>query len=330
MSLRLPLLLTLLCAGASLSADESWPQFRGPTGDGHSEATGLPLTFSETEQVKWKTPVHGKAWSSPVILGKQIWLTTATPEGTELSAVCLDKETGKILRDDILFHVANPQEAHRFNSYASPTPVIEPGRVYVTFGSPGTACLDTESGKMLWQRTDLKCNHFRGAGSSPILWKDLLIMNFDGSDFEYVIALNKKTGETVWKTDRSVDYQDTDADGKRQAEGDFRKAFSTPHVAEVNGKPILFSSGAKAHYAYDPQTGRELWRVEERESAQRQHASGSRPRHGVLSDRVFERATAGREAAGGRRGGAAGARGAGYRLAREEGDAQQALHAPRQ
>lgn len=268
-----PLLLAALLFSGRLFAAENWPQYRGPDGDGHSDATGLPTTFSETEHVKWKVALHGKAWSSPVIWGNQIWLTTATPEGTELGVFCLDKETGKILRDETLFHIKTPQEAHRFNSYASPTPVIEEGRIYVTFGSPGTACLDTATGKVLWQRDDLKCNHFRGPGSSPILWQDLLIMNFDGSDFEYVIALNKKTGETVWKTDRSVDYKDTDASGARQADGDFRKAFSTPQVAQVSGRPVLFSSGAKAHYAYDPRTGKEFWRVEEPE----QHSASTRP-----------------------------------------------------
>jgi outer membrane protein assembly factor BamB len=266
-------LLFLLTTLPAFAAVENWPQFRGPRGDGHAETTGLPLKFSETEHVKWKAPVHGKAWSSPVIWGNQVWMTTANEEGTELSVVCLDKETGKVLRDEILFRVATPQEAHRFNSYASPTPVIEEGRIYVTFGSPGTACLDTKTGQVLWQRTDFVCNHFRGAGSSPIAWEDLLIMNFDGSDFQYVAAVEKKTGKTVWKTDRSVDFADLEPNGKPKADGDFRKAFSTPHVAEVNGRPVLFSSGAKAHYAYDPRTGRELWRVEE----PAQHSASTRP-----------------------------------------------------
>jgi outer membrane protein assembly factor BamB len=160
----------------------------------------------------------------------------------------------------VLFQVATPQFCHKFNSYASPTPVIEDGRVYVTFGSPGTACLDTKTGARLWERTDFVCNHFRGAGSSPILWGDLLIMNFDGSDNQFVVALDGKTGQTVWQTKRSVDYGDLDKEGKPQGDGDYRKAFSTPHVFEQNGQPILLSSGAKAHYAYDPRTGRELWR----------------------------------------------------------------------
>lgn len=275
MPFRFPLFAALFAVAMPLlaAAAENWPQFRGPTGDGHSDAKGLPLLFSETANVKWKTYIHGKAWSSPVIWGSQVWLTSANEQGTELSVFCVDKETGKILRYAVLFQVANPQEGHRFNSYASPTPVIEEGRIYITFGSPGTACLDIKTGEVLWQRTDLRCNHFRGAGSSPILWENLLIMNFDGSDFQYVVALDKKTGQTVWKTDRSVDYHDQDPGGNIQGGGDFRKAFSTPEVAMVEGRPVLFSSGAKAHYAYDPRTGHELWRFEE----QAQHSASTRP-----------------------------------------------------
>jgi outer membrane protein assembly factor BamB len=265
----------LAAALSSLTAfsGENWPQYRGPDGDGHSDAKGLPLTWSETNHVKWKTPIHGRAWSSPVIWGNQIWLTTATEDGRELSVLCLNREDGQVIRDTKIFDVENPQFAHKFNTYASPTPVIEPGRVYVTFGSPGTACLDTKTGQVLWTRRDFVCNHFRGAGSSPILFRDLLIMNFDGSDYQYVVALDKKTGKTVWKKDRSVDYQDLTPDGKPQADGDFRKAFSTPHVAVFDGRPVLISQGAKAHYGYEPLTGAELWRVEERSC----HSAAARP-----------------------------------------------------
>ncbi len=267
------LLSTLFLFAITAAAAENWPQFRGPAGDGHSDAKGLPVHFSETEHVKWKTAIHGKGWSSPVIWGPQIWLTTATEDGTELSAVCVDKATGKVLQDKVLFRVATPQFCHKFNSYASPTPVIEEGRVYVTFGSPGTACLDTKTGEVLWQRTDFVCNHYRGAGSSPILWGNLIIMNFDGSDAQFVVALDKKTGKTVWQTKRSVDYNDLDKEGKPSGEGDYRKAFSTPHVIELKGHSLLLSSGAKAHYAYDPATGRELWRVEDAAH----HSAATRP-----------------------------------------------------
>src|SRR5437016_5849185 len=261
-------------------ASEDWPQFRGPNGDGRSDSHDLPLTWSESENVKWKTPVHGKAWSSPVILGDQVWLTTATEDGRELFVVCVDRGTGKILRDERIFEVEKPQFCHQFNSYASPTPVIEPGRVYVTFGSPGTACLDTKTGKVLWERRDFVCNHYRAAGSSPIIYRDMLIMNFDGSDHQFVVALNKKTGSTLWKVNRGIDYKDLGPDGKPQAEGDFRKAFSTPHVAILGGAPVLISQGAKAIYGYEPLTGKELWRVEERTS----HSGGTRPvvGHGLV------------------------------------------------
>ena len=119
--------------------EAGWPEFRGPTGQGLATAEGLPERWSETENVRWKTPLRGKGWSSPVVLGGQVWLTTATEDGRELSALAVDQETGRVLHDRKLFTVAEPQYADKFNSYASPTPVIEPGRVYVTFGSPGTA-----------------------------------------------------------------------------------------------------------------------------------------------------------------------------------------------
>lgn len=263
-----------LLAAVSLAADDgNWPEFRGPHGDGTSTATGLPLTWSETNHVAWKTAIHGKAWSSPVVWDAQVWLTTASEDGHALFAVCVARDTGKILRDQKLFDVEKPQFAHQFNSYGSPTPAIEAGRVYLTFGSPGTACLDTATGRVLWERRDFVCNHYRGAGSSPILWGDLLFLNFDGSDHQFIVALDKHTGKTVWRKERSVDYQDLGPDGKPESEGDWRKAFATCHVAPLDGRPTLLSQGAKAFYAYRPATGEELWRVEERTS----HSGGTRP-----------------------------------------------------
>jgi len=272
--------LLLMLASLRGQADGHWPQFRGPDGNGHSAARDLPLNWSETQNVVWKAPIHGRGWSSPVIYGGQVWLTTATADGRQLYALCLDRETGRVVRELKLFDVARPQYVHPFNTYASPTPVIEPGRVYVTFGSAGTACIDTKSFRVIWERRDIECNHFRGAGSSPILYRDLLVMNFDGSDRQFVIALDKRTGKTIWRTERSIDFQDLGPDGKPAAEGDLRKAFATPHVTLVNGRPELISLGAKAAYAYDPLTGRELWRVEERG----QHSASTRPviGHGLI------------------------------------------------
>ena len=257
MMLKSCLLLTLLALA-------QWPQFRGIDGNGVSKNTGLPLTWSETENVRWKTAIHGRAWSSPVVLGKQVWLTTATPDGKQLFAVAIDKDTGKIIHDLKLFDVPTPQFAHSFNTYASPTPVIENGRVYVTFGSPGTAALDTATGKVIWTRRDLECNHFRGAGSSPVLFRDLLLMHFDGSDRQYVVALDKRTGKTVWQTNRSIDFQDVLADGRIKADGDFRKAFGTPQIVMDGDRAVFISIGSQATYGYDPMTGRELWRIIER------------------------------------------------------------------
>ena len=249
---------------AALPLRAEWPQFRGVDGTGVSDSRNLALSWGEGKNVRWKTAIHGRAWSSPVVLGSQVWVTTATEGGDQLFAVGLDRESGRIIHDLKLFQVAKPQYAHPFNTYASPTPVIEPGRLYVTFGSPGTAALDTGTGKVLWERRDFECNHFRGAGSSPIVFGDLLIMHFDGSDHQFVVALDKRTGKTVWRTERSIDFRDLGPDGKPEAEGDMRKAFATPHVVMVEGKPILISIGSKATYGYDPFTGREIWRIEER------------------------------------------------------------------
>ena len=262
------ILLTLLVLSLSLStvptpaaarakeapADDSWPQFRGPGGAGVSRATGLPTTWDEKTNIVWKTAIPGKGWSSPVVLGKQVWLTTAPPDGTTRSAVCIDRDTGKILHDIKLFDVPTPLYTMiAFNSHASPSPVIEKGRVYVHFGAAGTACIDTDTGKVLWKRTDLLCDHWRGPGSSPILWQDRLILTFDGYDKQYLAALNKENGTTAWKTDRSIDYG-TD-------NGDLKKAYSTPTVFIVDGKPQLISPSAAAVVAYDPKTGKELWKT---------------------------------------------------------------------
>ncbi len=272
---RLPVTGVALLLSSTLwtFAESSWPEFRGPTGQGAVSASSLPLKWSDTENVRWATEVHGRAWSSPVLDDKQVWLSSANEKGTELFAICLDPETGKITQDLKLFDVEKPQYAHPFNSYASPTPVLEHDRVYVTFGSPGTACLDRATSEVIWVRRDLKCNHFRGPGSSPVIYRDLLIMNFDGSDFQYVIALDKRTGQTVWKTDRSLDYKDLTPEGKVSADGDWRKAFSTPLIAKFDAMDLLISHGSKAVYGYEPGTGKELWHVEE----QKTHSGSGRP-----------------------------------------------------
>jgi len=254
----------LLCAAVMEAQDTHWPEFRGPRGDGTTTSEHLPLKWDASAKVvRWATPVHGKAWSSPVLWGQKLWLTSATEDGRELFVICVDKDTGKIVQDDKLFEVAKPQYCIPFNSYASPTPALEEGRVYLTFGAAGTAALDASTGKVLWTRRDLECNHYRGPGSSPILYGDSLFLNFDGSDRQYVVALDKKTGRTIWKADRSIDFRDLGPDGKPETEGDLRKAFATCQIFSTDSGKILLSQGSKALYAYDPPTGTELWRVED-------------------------------------------------------------------
>jgi outer membrane protein assembly factor BamB len=252
--LRALVLMTLFVPVLRAEAQDNWAQFRGPRGDGRAEAVGLPTKWSESENIKWKTPIHDRGWSSPVIWGNQIWLTTAREDGKEMFAVCVDKNSGKIVHDIRLWDVPNPSPlGNALNGYSSCTPVVEEGRVYVHFGSYGTACLETGSGKVLWQRRDLPCEHFRGPGSSPILFENLLIFHMDGYDYQYVVALDKQTGQTVWKTDRNIEYG-TD-------NGDLMKGFYTPIVIEAAGKTQLISPSSKACISYDPRTGREYWRV---------------------------------------------------------------------
>jgi outer membrane protein assembly factor BamB len=268
---RLLCLLALGCLAAStLPARADWPEFRGPWGNGYASAPGdtrplgLPLHWSETNNVKWKIEIPHVGWSTPVVMDGQVWLTTAPMDGHDFFAICLDAETGAIRFNEKVFHCDNPEslgDAISMNCYATPSPVIEPGRVYVHFGSYGTACLDSRTAKVLWQRTDLPCRHFRGPSSSPIIFENLLILTMDGVDLQYTVALDKLTGKTVWKTDRTAPWNDETSPGHPAREGDLRKSHSTPFVATAAGKPLMLSAGAKAAYGYDPRTGAELWKV---------------------------------------------------------------------
>ena len=271
MNRHVPTLAFLVVLGGSAAAEDGWREFRGPEGTGHSTSTGLPRTWSETENVAWKTPIHGRGWSSPVVLGERVWLTTATPDGKELSVLALDRETGRVVLDEKLFDVADPEDTSQYNSYASPTPVIEEGRIYAHFGSYGTAALDTDTGEVLWRRRDLPCNHWRGPASSPIIHDGMLIVHFDGYDLQYAVALDKETGRTVWRADRTHDYGTDD--------GDLKKGYATPVVIEAAGREQLISPAAKAVVSLDPRTGRELWLVR-----YPQHSAAARPlyAHGLV------------------------------------------------
>jgi len=248
-------------------AQGQWPQFRGPSGDGlaavpGTEPLGLPIHWSEKENIRWKTPIPYQGWSTPVVMEGRVWLTTATVDGHDLFVVCVAADSGRIRLQEKLFHADHPEPlGNPLNCYASPSPVVERDRVYVHFGSYGTAALDTRTGAVLWKRSDLPCRHYRGPGSSLVLFENLLILTMDGVDVQYLVALDKETGRTVWKTDRTARWDDLDADGKPKDEGDLRKAYSTPLPVTVNGGTQMLSVGAKALYGYDPVSGRELWKI---------------------------------------------------------------------
>jgi outer membrane protein assembly factor BamB len=271
-SVKSPLLfLAALLTSSALAAD--WPDFRGPSHDGQAPAgSKLPVTWSESEHVAWKTAIPGKGWCTPVVWGDQVWLTTATEDGKEQSVFCLDRLTGKVLHQQLLFENATPAPlGNDRNTYASPSPVIEEGRVYLHFGSYGTACLETKTFGTIWTRRDLPCDHYRGPASSPVFFGDLLILTFDGADHQYLEALDKATGKTVWHRKRGTNYGDLTPDGSPERDGDMRKAFNTPVFVKGEGFTWMISPGAKAAWAYDPLTGNEIWSVHWKE-----HSTASR------------------------------------------------------
>jgi len=230
-----------------------WPQFHGPARDNRVPQADLPLRWSETQGILWKTAISGRAWSSPVVLGGQVWLTNATEDGRRMSALCLDLATGSVVHDILLLENENPAGINGANSYASPTPALEPGRVFAHFGSYGTFCLDPRDGKTLWERRDLVCDHEVGPGSSVLLLDDRLVLTYDGIDARFLVALDKQTGRTLWRTDRTIDFGSLSRT--------MRKAFSTPAVAGSAAEPLLISPGAGAVMAFEAATGKERWRV---------------------------------------------------------------------
>ena len=246
--MRSSFLFALLLLGPSFTADD-WPEFRGPDGQGHSSERGVPLDWSESRNIKWKTPVSGAGWSSPVVAGGRVWLTTAT-EARDLSlrALAFDVESGREVVNAEVFRLRRTALLNPKNSRASPSPVVDGDRVYVHFGADGTAAL-TSSGDIIW-KTRFPYESQHGNGGSPIVFGDLLILSCDGSDDAFVVALDKRTGKVRWKTGRRQPYD---------------QAYSTPLAIRVGNRDEIVSVGAYRAGAYDPETGKEIWRVSYRD-----------------------------------------------------------------
>ena len=243
--MRAQCLAVFVLLAAPVAGAEDWPQFRGPTGQGHSTERGLPVEWSESRNVIWKTPVPGLGWSSPVVSNGRVWLTSATGEGARsLRVLAFDAATGKEVVNVEVFRASAGVALNPKNSRASPTPIVEGERVYVHFGAEGTAAVST-AGEILW-KTKLAYESQHGSGGSPVLYEDLLIVNCDGGDTAYVIALDTRTGKTRWRTSRRQPWD---------------QAYTTPLVIRVGDRDQLVSIGAYRAAAYDPRTGREIWRV---------------------------------------------------------------------
>jgi outer membrane protein assembly factor BamB len=264
-----PALLLLLNLGAvPLSAgDLPWPCRNGPYQNGTAterDSRGVPTEWDEAsgKNIAWKVDLEGLGHSTPAIGNGRLWFTAATEDGKEQFVYAIDAGTGRIIHHKLLFENTKPERlANRVNTYASPSCVLEDDAVYVHFGSYGTARLDPQTAAVVWQRRDLPCRHYRGPGSSPIVWQNLLILTFDGIDQQYVTALDKRTGKTVWRTDRSTNYHDLGPDGKPKLEGDVRKGYGTPGAIDVAGRAQIVSVGSRAAFGYDAATGREIWTI---------------------------------------------------------------------
>lgn len=246
--------LLLLTAGLKSQSTGSWTHFRGSELNGVSLEKGFPTRWNDSLNIAWKFPEWGKGWSSPVVLDQQVWFTSADRQTREMRVICVDLGTGEKLYDRLIFHPEKLHRIHAVNSYATPTPAIEEGYVYVHFGRYGTACLSAATAETVWKRTDLQCEHIQGPGSSLMLYKDKLIVHLEGTDVQQILALDKGSGETLWTATRPADlYEQMAPIGK--------KAYITPIIIQVDGRDLLISNGSRVCNAFDPETGREIWRI---------------------------------------------------------------------
>ena len=269
-----------LIAQTLLLSSEGWEQWRGPNGNGHAPAGEYPLEWSENKNLSWKTLLPGRGHSSPVYQDSTAWITTALEtvasqeererranessfpgamglhylSKVEFIALQVDLMTGKIIRQIKVFEKKAPQAIHRLNSYASPSPVLKNGKLFIHFGAFGNACLNSKTGQIIWknQDPDLWIHHENGPGSTPVLWNKLMIFHLDGTDKQSVVALFQETGKIAWHRKRS---------GKLRENPQTKKAYATPLIVQGSNGPVLISTGADWVYGYHPETGKELWKI---------------------------------------------------------------------
>lgn len=241
----------LLALALAATPTLGWREFRGPNGEGHFRGQPLPTTWGPSTNVAWKTAIPGLGWSSPVLLNGKLYLTTAVPKGAdhELRVLCLDVATGRIDWNELVFvqDGKTSPPPHKKNSHASPTPVTDGERLYVHFGHMGTACYDL-SGKRIWATQEHTYKPQHGNGGSPILVDGKLVFSCDGTDRQFVVALDAGTGKPAWKTDR-------------KSRASMKFSFATPQLIEHNGRRLIVSPASDFVAAYDPADGREVWRV---------------------------------------------------------------------
>ncbi len=254
-------LLTLFLLAAPWSFTMAdWPQFRGPTGQGTSNASNVPVEWSPSKNVAWKIVLPGSGWSSPVLANGRVYLTTAVSgaDGNaesngspriSLRAICLDAADGRTRWDVAALEATedNAKPLHPKNSLASPTPIVDGDRLFVHFGHMGTAALDLH-GNVLWRQTGVDYSPVHGNGGSPVLVEDLLVFSCDGADEPFLVALDRATGDVRWKTPRRTPSKKT-------------FAFSTTLFVEAGGDPHFCCPPSGMGGRYVPRTGHELWRV---------------------------------------------------------------------
>jgi outer membrane protein assembly factor BamB len=245
----------LFLVAPGIAGAEDWPQFRGPTGQGLSSATSLPVKWDLQANVRWKVPVPGKGWSSPIVHDGCIFLTTAVPSEEDppkrqsLRALCLGAATGETFWDVEVFvkQMAPGEKINPKNSFASPTPITDGEHVFVHFGPDGTACLDRH-GNRIWANDRLRYNSVHGAGGSPIFSGSQLVFLGDGAEDPFVVALDRESGTVAWRTPRPPMASP-------------RWSFATPLEIEVEGTRQLVCPAAQMVSSYNPVSGEELWRV---------------------------------------------------------------------